>query len=159
MPIHALQYDDVNYRRFSEPFGLNDLYELNKRDVAQPDQMRGFHLPMVEDFRYVDLAELTSQEISHYVIRTRNSSDIPHDLSRNRVACVTSDLGAEINLRLYGVYAELAGVRAEEDFHVVGEVQSALAWLLEARGACPEEIAQTIAGFAELIEQRFSAHG
>lgn len=159
MPIHALQYNDVNYRRFIEPFCLTDLYEQNKRDIARTDSRRGHHLPMVEDFCYVDLADLTSQEISHYVMRTRNSSEIPLELSRNRVACVTGDLEAEINLRLYGVYAELIGVRKEEDFFVAGDFRSALAWVLEARGADPDEIERTTFRFQELIEERFAAHG
>ncbi|WP_037227475.1 hypothetical protein [Roseobacter sp. GAI101] len=149
MPIKSLQFNGVNYRRFSAPFSLDELYRLNLTDASRPEKNAGFYQPLIEDYTDVNLITLESSDIIGHLTRIRNAAGIPRSIMNNYVTCVAGDLGSYGMLRMYGVYAEIYGVREEEKFYVAESLLEATTWLMFKKGLCSNEAVEATNFFAK----------
>lgn len=134
MPITLLRHKRIVFRQFCEPFSLDDLFNLNRSDVALNGSQADLNGPLMEDFSKIDLGQLAAEEIQHYVKKNKRSEVLTRRFSNNSVACVARDIRSFARLRLYGVYAEIAGVRDEDNLFVTDDYQQGINWLMAKIG-------------------------
>ena len=114
--------------------------------------------PVLIDVRTVRMARLPTADILGF-FRNRARKGIPS--TGNPLACVCDDSGTFGMLRMFGILAELEGVRREDRFFVSEDIDEAAEWLAGIAGlpdgAPGRIVAEADAFRAELTGDRVSA--
>ncbi|WP_417206226.1 hypothetical protein [Antarctobacter sp.] len=115
----------------SNPFSMVEasaaLDRIRSGEIAGADMAS----PVLVDVRTVRLALLPTSEFVTY-FRHRARGGIAR--SGNLMACLCDDSGSFGMLRMFGIMADLEGVRPEDNYFVTESLEEAALWLTQRAG-------------------------
>lgn len=120
--------------RVIEPFHLEELLEGAKQAAEDVGLKAVFGNPVLLDFRKASLHTYTADDFRRTFRKrmkfTSQHTEVPYAM----VASSDVDFGM---LRMYGAYAEIAGLRSAENSLVTKSYDDAIAWV-RAKAGCPQ---------------------
>lgn len=117
----------MNLVRATEPFKFDDLFQLALKNMGSGDKHPDLGAPLLVDLRAVNLIKLDAEDVRALV---RKRMSFGTDYSNNPSVFVGGDDGSFGMLRMYAAYAEVAGLRAQENMLVTLDMQEAVDWIL-----------------------------
>lgn len=114
-----------------KPFSMIDVNVRLGSIAAGNEPGLSVDMPMLTDARGVSLARLPTEQFMEY-FRRRSREGIPH--TGNLLACVCGDTGSFGMLRMFGILAELEGIRPEKRYFVSQDLSEVSAWMAEQVG-------------------------
>ena len=114
----------VNYFKESDPFSLDELLGLMQSLSGHAD----FESPFIHDMRDVDLLRLGSDDMENHILKFKHRVQ---DTLENPCAFIVRDIGGVGKIRLWGVLAEVSGIRHEDLVLVTTEVEDAVEWVAD----------------------------
>jgi len=120
--------------RAIEPFRLEELLEGAKQAAEDAGLKAVFGNPVLLDFRKASLHDYTADDFRR-IFRQRMEFTSQHtEVPYAMVAGSDVDFGM---LRMYGAYAEIAGLRSAENSLVTKSYNDAIVWV-RAKAGCPQ---------------------
>jgi hypothetical protein len=126
----------ILYLRAEEPFTVDDVVAFTTAVANGAHPGVTLDMPAVLDFRRVDLIRIPTADISRYVMRRRALTDPP---SAGYMAIVCGDIGSFGMLRMFGVLAELSGLRSEKLLCVTLDMAEAVGFICDRTGRADAE--------------------
>ncbi|THD71590.1 hypothetical protein E7681_17450 [Thalassobius vesicularis] len=128
---HAYLEDlGFNYILASEPFSLDELYDLVSAPLREP-MLPSSGKPVLMDFREVDLTRLTEPDLRRFLMR---KSVLPKNITDIPVAYVVGTLQDQALIRMASMYSDLSGVTNEDRITITEVLSEAVSWLMQHTG-------------------------
>lgn len=118
---------NLHFVRATEPFKLDQLYQLGLDAIEQGGKAAEFWRPTLFDFRKVNLLQFESQDF-RLLIEKRKAFGEKHN--NNLAAYIVGDTGSFGMARMNNIYAEIAGLRDEDQTLVTMDVIEAVHWFI-----------------------------
>ncbi len=112
--------------RAQPPFNFRELYTLGARALMRGGKPAEFWRPTLLDFRKVQIEELDVSELLEILAR-RTSFGEKH--KNNPAAYLVGDLNTHAMMRMTTMYAEISGLRDENQTIVTDDADKATNWL------------------------------
>lgn len=117
--------------RASEPFELNQLYELGLEAIESGGKRAEFWRPTLFDFRKVNLLQFETNDFRRLIGKRKAFGD---EYNNNQAAYIVGDMGSFGMQRMNNIYAEIAGLRDEDQTIVAIEISEIVEWLAPRLG-------------------------
>ncbi|MEP1932548.1 MAG: hypothetical protein ABJJ37_14840, partial [Roseibium sp.] len=117
--------------RASEPFELDQLYQLGLAAIERGGTSAEFWRPTFFDYRNVNLTKFEANDLRR-LIEKRKAFGEEHN--NNLSVYIVADMGSFGMVRMNNIYAEIAGLRDEENTLVTMEVLEVVDWLTARLG-------------------------
>ena len=127
--MHHYQYlkvFDLHYYCGQDPFSLADLLTHIKERKNNGGVEGNIGTATFFDLRDVDLLSLADDDVRRFASDRRALGD---DTVQNPFATVVGDLGSFGKMRLYGIYADVNGLREESMCFTSLDVNEAVDWM------------------------------
>ena len=139
MPVTFRYLGDyaINWVKASEPFELNDLFELARSRMGPENAHPDLANPLLLDLRDVELLRSSSDEIRALV---RKRASFGAEYSNNPAAFLAKDEGSYGMLRMFTAYSEVWGLRTDQNTLITLDLTEAASWLISRSGAPVDEL-------------------
>ena len=128
MIIHRfIAESDAHYLRAVDPFSMDQIYEYSLRMMQSGDASSDISLPVFWDFRWVNLLHCKVEELRRHIGRRDR---LGKAYRNNPTAIVVGDQGSFGMMRMYGILADLEGLRDESRTLVTLDFRAAIDWLV-----------------------------
>ncbi|MDJ0822445.1 MAG: hypothetical protein QNJ09_11655 [Paracoccaceae bacterium] len=124
--VHYLEAFGFNVVRLEDPFEMEDLASRARADLADGLDPAVFVAPLLLDFRAIDLLRFETEDMRR-LIRRRQELDVGQ--KSGPCAYLAEESGSFGMLRMYAAYAEILGLRDDNDSIVTMEIGEAIDWL------------------------------
>ncbi|MGI9388511.1 MAG: hypothetical protein ACR2O1_00515 [Boseongicola sp.] len=114
----------VNYFKESDPFTLDELLGVMQALSGKVD----FESPFIHDLRDVDLPRLAADDMENHILKFKHQVQ---STLENPCAFIVRDVGGLGKMRMWGVLAEISGIRHEDLVLVTTEVEDAVEWVAD----------------------------
>ncbi len=136
---------DLHFVRATEPFRLEQLYQLGLDAIERGGKSAEFWRPTLFDFRNVNLLQFETQDFRRLIKKRKAFGE---ENNHNFAAYIVGDTGSFGMARMNNIYGEIAGLRDEDRTIVTMDVIEAVDWLiprLEIDQSQAAELVQLIA--------------
>ncbi|XDA98140.1 hypothetical protein AB1M95_18925 [Sulfitobacter sp. LCG007] len=127
---------NLHYVRAEEQCSLLDMVEYGMGLAASSGPQSNLDLPAIFDLRGVELNNDSTDDIKR-AIRLRKS--FGENTGNNPCAYVVGSPGSFGIMRMYGIYAEIEGLRREELTLITEDIEEASDWIISQLGISPGE--------------------
>lgn len=127
--IHHKFFEEwgFHYVLAEDPFSLEGLTRFGQKLARSAGPEANIDLPSLFDLRAVDLMQDTDDGLRRVVHMRRANRNMP---GQNPCAYVVGSLGSFGIMRMYGIFADLEGLRDEALTLVTMDMEEALDWII-----------------------------